>query len=240
MKSLSRATAVLAILAAVCMTLSASAATITNQPTGDGLWSTATNWIGGVAPSNGDSVVLLTSGGYAPTNVDIANLAIDNLTFPTNLANDTTGLTIIGNEFKFNNINCWKASGTLITNVIKQNVYMMKTQPWFVNASTRLIFEGVLGATNDTYAVQANGTGYVQLMNTNTFAGGLQQNQTEASFFRDANIGRVPAIFQTNYFQSNNGQYRVFTTAGFNKVVIHPNRGFLTGGERFVSTTTVK
>jgi len=207
------------------------AATITNEPTGDGLWSTPANWMGGVAPQNGDSVVLLPISGYAPTNVDIADLALNNLTFLTNgVPSDATGLTLIGNDFKFNNIICIRTIAPQVTNVIKQNVYMTKNQGWTVNSNARLIFQGVLGATNDTYAVQASGNGYIQLMNTNTFAGGLQQNQAEASFFQDANVGRVPAVFKANYFQSGYGQYRVFSTAGYNKVVIHPNRGMYTTG----------
>ena len=69
-----------------------SGAVITNQPTGDGLWSTPGNWIGGVAPANGDSVThrrqrLCANGGYCESALDYL------------FSNVTAGITLMATIF---------------------------------------------------------------------------------------------------------------------------------------------
>ena len=89
------------------MSLYALPAIITNVvPAVDANWSNPANWLGGVAPTNGDSVVLAITSGMAPTNVDIAGLDLNILAFSNILAtgvgytNPVYGTTLIGNDLR--------------------------------------------------------------------------------------------------------------------------------------------
>jgi hypothetical protein len=85
----------LAICFAFCCTLAVAAATITNHtPSTDGDWSNPANWIGDVAPADGDSVVLhIMPGLITPTNIDIADLTLTTLVF-SNDVNTVSGLSV--------------------------------------------------------------------------------------------------------------------------------------------------
>jgi hypothetical protein len=236
-------TIVLTIALLIGGACNAAAAVITNLPSGDGLWSTPGNWIDGVAPANGDSVVLMVNNGYAPTTVDIANLALDYLVF----SNDSSGITLSGNDFTFNTILCLHKTAPFVTNTIKQDVAMTRMAPsvvapiFAIAGYSALKFDGVLGATSPAiglyYSWNWSGSpdGRTLLMNTNTFAGGVPFLYNRLTFYRDANLGLVPPTSVPDYIRYVNGaKVAAGTTGGFNKAVIHPNRGLRVSGQSWL------
>ncbi|NLF39253.1 hypothetical protein GX586_07395, partial [bacterium] len=207
------------------------AATITNEPTGTGNWGDGANWIGGVEPSNGDSVYIIAAGGYAPTNIDILDLEINTL-FITNSDNITMVFT--GNDLKLWGIRgLARSTVTVATNVIQNNLtFMNASQGWALGNNNIIIFEGVIGATNPAYRAGGD-TGalpskYV-LRNTNTFAGGIGSNLSRYEIYSDANFGLVPAAPVDNYLNNNYGSWTFSSLPGTcNKIVVHQNRGYRT------------
>jgi len=181
---------------------------------GDGLWSSPGNWSAGV-PQSGDQVVLM-DGGIIPTNVDVAGLALDYVMFSNIIQN----VTLIGEDLQVNYI--WSQN---TNNFINNNIQMTASTAWRLRTGFTLTMNGVLGATNDTINLAANDSGALALRNTNTWAGGLKANQSTIVLYFDANLGKVPADYVANFIE--NGATKSFqSTGGFNRFVVHPNRGF--------------
>lgn len=192
----------------------------------------------------------MVNNGYAPTTVDIAGLELDYLSF----SNDTSGITLTGNDFRFNAILCLRGAAPRVTNTIQQNIEMTRMAPsigapsFAVAGNSALRLDGVLGATNPAcgmyYSWNWGGSpsGITLLMNTNTFSKGIPSLYNRVTFFRDANLGVVPPTNVPAYISFVNGaRLAGGTLGGFNKAVIHENRGLRISGQSwFVADNDVK
>ncbi|NLF37986.1 hypothetical protein GX586_00985, partial [bacterium] len=224
---------VLATIVLVCAlgAGSASAAVvISSGGAGDGKWSTPGNWQGGEPPQNDDAVVLM-DGGIVPTNVDIADLDLNYVQFSNVIQN----LTLIGNDLKVNTLR-----NRHTNNFVNNNIIMKSSAAWDVNSPFRLTVNGSIGATGDAISLAANNSGTLVLAGTNTWAGGLKANQCTVVMYSDASLGRVPPTNVPAFI--DNGAGMVFqSTGGFNRVVIHPNRGLrITGLKTITAGANVK
>ncbi len=216
------------------------AATITNYaPSTDGNWSNPANWIGGIAPANGDTVVLdIQPNVVSPTNVDIAGLTLNTLAFSNVIvsAGVAAGTRIVGNPLSLNNIVGLKNSAPVITNTIAQNVTFLGSASWAINVNDMLIFEGVLTATNPNFRVTGStGTDVrnsrVILLNTNNFARGYGANSLGIEFYHPRAVTtQVPAQPTNAFFAINYGGLMFNTPPDrYYKYVINANCGFFTG-----------
>jgi len=198
------------------------AATVTWDGSESGDWSVAANWVGGVAPVDGDDVEI-TGDGTAPTSLDIAGLSLGVLTF----SNDFPTMTISGEDFSVNQINALRSSGDGAehTNTFDVNVTMSQIISWTVNSSSELVFNKTLGESVSPWPIDAYGNGDIVLKGTNMFTGGLRNNQTEVEFYSDDNLGPAPGSPDPDFFRSGYGNWLISSTNGYSEVTIHSNRG---------------
>lgn len=195
-------------------------------------WSDGANWTNGTAPtSGGTNNVWLMAAGTPPSNQDIPGLYIDTLTFNTNAANYTVG----GNPITLKNINGLENSAIFQTNTLNCQVILAANNGWTLPSHTFLFLNAPVGETNGAKSISANGNGNVILSASNTFSGGLHNNQAGVTFYDDFQLGPVPATAVSNFFEGGYGWWAVGNTniANFRRVTIDPRRGMRTTGNMF-------
>ena len=79
--------------------------------------------------------------------------------------------------------------------------------------------------------MSANGNGTIVLTASNTFSGGIHNNQSIVKFFDDSNVGAAPTSLVANFFEGSFGSWRVINTGAWRRVTINPNRGLHPTGQ---------
>ena len=203
-------------------------------------WSNAGNWTNGVAPltaTNGTDFIWLLPGGNPPTNQDITGLNIWRLC----LTNAISG-AICGKPIILRSVYCYDDATVWRTNAINCNIILGPNHESWAVGKSYLWVNGVLGQTNGSRDLAANGivqNGTTVLAASNTFTGGLKNNQAPIAFLDDYNLGPVPAGYVSNFF-ANGGARNVISTGGWKRVAIHTNRGWYATGGALVAATNVK
>lgn len=219
------------------LSLSVEAATYVWTGASSANWSDGGNWTNGLAPASGGTHdVVLTASGNPPSNQDISGLYINQLF----LTNSTTGYAIGGSPLTLKNVFAYDNGTTLLTNLINCSVIIGQNNAWLVQQHNFIFLNGGLGETNGSKYFAANGNGNIILTAaTNTFTGGLQNNQAGVTVYGDAALGPVPAAPTANFFQGSAGWFAVGNTDGVYKVVtIHTNRGLSAGNNWEVAANT--
>lgn len=129
----------------------------------NGNWNDGANWVGGVAPVNGDDLVFPAASTVKTTNNNIADLAVNSITFNGN------GYTLNGNAITL------AAAGMTTTttgsNFIQLSVALTANSNFnIVNGSQITVFGVISGAFGFT---KHTGTGVLMLEGANTFGGAI-------------------------------------------------------------------
>ena len=168
MKSLLRSFVLTAgpVLATLTCPFTGSAATKTWDGSASGLWTTAGNWAGNIAPVNGDALVfpngptrlLTTNSPGAATNFTSLTFTGDGYALFSSPLSLTNGMT--------------NAGGLSAVNTLHAQVQPRASQTWDVPGRTTLILESNIGFTALTLTLEVNGA----LRADGNFSGGANAN----------------------------------------------------------------
>ncbi len=180
-------------------------------------WTTALNWIGGVAPVAGDS---LTFDGFVTSNNNnlAANTSITGITFAS-----TAGVfTLSGNAITLSgNVT---DNAPLLNETIGLGLVLDATRTFSVVDQGFMTVSGVISESAAGSGITKAGNGTLTLTGTNTFTGPVAVNAGVLSVSSAANLGTGPAGPTANSLVLNNATLRVT-----GNMTISANRGIALG-----------
>ena len=207
------------------LTFSLHAATVTWDGSESGDWSDGSNWVGGTAPVSND-VVVLTSGTFAPTNMDLiggyfSRIDVDS----TNLVS----FTLSGNPFSVGDFYFSSNPAATQDYTLLPDITMTADSTWYVQSRVNMYFNGSISESGLSWALEANGNGNIYFYGTNTFSGGIHYNQVYAHFYGIDTLGTMPTAFDEDYFTTGSGIW-IFESPDSNyyKYTLSTNAGFQT------------
>lgn len=202
-------------------------------------WNTPGNWTNNAVPgTNGTDDVWLMATGNPPTNQNIPNLYINVLGFNTNAA----GYTVGGNTITIKNLSAITGP-TAQTNTLNVPLVLAANNSWTVNSSpsmANVVLNGPVGETGGSRYIAANGNGTIFLVASNSFTGGLRNNQSSVRFYSDASLGAIPSGYVSNFFQQGYGSWMATTTGSFARIDVHTNRGWFLQGNAMGAQANIK
>jgi fibronectin-binding autotransporter adhesin len=181
-------------------------------------WTTALNWIGGVAPVANDSV---TFDGFITANVNnfAPNVAFNGITF----ASTAGAFTLSGNAITLHGD---LADNTpLLTQTIALGLGLDATRNVSVVDQGFLTLSGAITESAAGSGLTKTGNGTLTLSGTNTFTGPVTVNAGVLSVSSAANLGTGPAAPTANSLVLNGGTMRVtgnFTLSASRGVALGP------------------
>jgi autotransporter-associated beta strand protein len=204
-------------------------------------WSNGANWVGGIAPVNGDSV-WLTNQGYSPSNMDIVGLSIATLyfgEFTNNGANPETVATNPPAEFTLTGQALTLTGGTDSPQGYPSTLNYTIRNDIVLNAGTinfqhrtpiTVTFSGNISETGGSRSLGTNWTsGATFLTGKNSFTGKVLNYAGTISFVKDENLGTPPASFTADQMILNSSWGEVLagnqSDTFFNDIWLHPKRG---------------
>jgi autotransporter-associated beta strand protein len=214
--------AALALLAAAQSTCSAAIQTWSGTA-GDLQWATANNWVGGVAPQPGDSLVF---------NNTLTGTATNNYAAGTNFAGITIASTASSQTLAGNSINL---SGDLVQNrgtTFTINTPFVLQQAVNINVPNSAATLTLGGAVTGGFGITKIGAGLAILANSSYTGGTIISGGT----LRTGGSGNSTALFGTGPITLENGSYldlRSTTATTFNNdLVLNTGTGGGTIGYR--------
>ncbi len=181
----------------------------------DGKWQTGLNWVGGIPPQLGDSLVFTGNTQPASTNnlgpgTQFNGIAFNN---PAGLFNLTGNSITLGGDIADNQV--------VSTETIALPMALNGTHNVDVVANGALTISGVISGAGGLTKLDG---GLLTLTGANTFAGGLTINGGSVAISSDGNLGKIPTTATPGSIVINGSILR--TTNSF---TIATNRGIALG-----------